>query len=959
LNTFLESQMKILLTTNLPYFPAHGGANKSNRYLLEGFARNHHSVRVVVPALGTPSHLTHAQLLCELKAQGMKVTSEAGVTVFNLGGVEVHAVAEPSRLRIHLIDQMRRFNPDWILVSSEDPSQNLLDAALKQSPGRVVYLARTTPFLPFGPSAFFPSPARTRLIERTTAIVAVSNYVANYIRQWSGLASVVLPISFYGTGPFPYFGCFDNGFITMINPCASKGVSIFLALARAFPEVQFAAVPTWGTTDADLDALKQLANVRLLKATENIDEIYSQSRIVLVPSLWAEGKSRVILEAMLRGIPVMASDAGGNAEAKLDTDFLLPVRLIEGFEEQLDGNMLPVPRIPGQDIGPWLDALRRLLSDREFYDQLSFVTRETALKFVANTDVDALEKYLLQLNVKPQIDEGPVARTKGFDLPNISPPVGAVHESLADLTPQQQALLTLRLRKKAASRTEQPSRTARIERVSRDTQLRASFAQERQWFLDHLEPGSRFYTMASSVRLTGPLDMKVLEQSLNEVIRRHDTLRTCFATVDGYPVQVVKPFRPAILQVTNLIGLPETEREAEARRLATMEGSKSFDLARGPLMRASVLRLGDEDHVLLVTMHHIISDAWSMKIFVDEMVTLYTAFLAGNESPLAELPIQYADFAVWQRQGLQGEVMKAHLSYWKQQLAGAVGLLRLPTDRPRPSTQTFLSQGAFQFFRPSVKLSQQLYALGHREAVTPFILLLAGFSTLLCRYSGQQDVIVGCNIANRNRSETEGLIGFFVNMLPLRANFSGDPSLREILQRVREVAVGAYTHQDLPFEKMIAEVMPERDPSRMPLVQVIFDYQPTPRVTPKVGALELERFASGTTAKNFDMIDMTLHIENVRDRLYGELVYSTELYNEASMVRLLENFELLLQNMADNPEIRLSELKQLLDEADRQHNDAKKEEFKNTKRGTLRSAIPKSVSLPLKKGGPNHEQTTT
>jgi glycosyltransferase involved in cell wall biosynthesis len=952
-------KMKIVLTTNLPYFPAHGGANTSNRYLLEGFVRNNHSLLVVVPALSTPGHQAHAELLDELKTQGMNVTSEAGVEIFNLNGVEVHAVVEPSRLRKHLMDQIRRFNPDWTLVSSEDPSQNLLDAALKQCPGRVVYLARTAPFLPFGPNAFFPSAARTKLLGQVAAIVAVSEYVGNYIRQWSSFEPVVLPISFYGDGPFSDFGCFDKGFVTMINPCAVKGLSIFVALARALPDVQFAAVPTWGTTDADLATLKQVPNIQLLKPTENIDEIYSQSRIILVPSLVAEGKSRVILEAMLRGIPVLASDSGGNAEAKLDTDFLLPVRLIRGFGEQLDGKMLPIPTIPEQDIGLWLDALRRLLSDRKFYNRLSSVTRTVALKFVADIDVAALQNFLLQLKVKTQTDDGPSSDPNATNLQSRSTSFSGIRASLTDLTPQQQALLTLRLRKKAASRTDQPTRSLRLERVSRDKQLRASFAQERQWFLDQLEPGNSFHNMASTVRLRGPLNTRILEQSLNKVIRRHETLRTCFDIVDGYPVQVIKQYKPASLQVTDLSCLPESERQTEARQLAAVEETTGFDLARGPLMRASVLRLGDEDHVLLMTMHHVISDAWSMKILLNEMVTLYTAFLAGKESPLPELPIQYADFAYWQRQGLEGEALKEHLSYWKEQLSGAPGLLNLPTDRPRPNTPTFLSQGALRRFKPSVKLSGQLYALSHKEAVTPFILLLAAFSTLLCRYSRQLDVIVGCNIANRNRSETEGLIGFFVNMLPLRSNFSGDPSFREILQRVREVALGAYTHQDLPFERMIAEVMPERDPNRMPLVQVIFDYQAAPAVSPEVGALKLERFASGTPAKNFDMIDMTLHMENVGDRMYGELIYSTDLYNEASIVRLLENFGLLLQAVGTNPEIKLSQLKQILDDADRQHDIARKEEFKHTKQGTLRSVKPKSVRLSVKKGELHHDQTTT
>ena len=441
--------MKILLTTNLPYFPTHGGANTSNRYLLESFALNHDSVLVVVPALSTPSQLTHAQLLDLMKSHGMNVTSEPGVDIYTLNRVEVHAVVEQSRLRNYLMDQIRTFKPDWTLVSTEDPSQNLLDAAHKQCPGRVIYLARTTSFIPFGPNAFFPSPARARLLEQCAAIVTVSEYVADYMRQWSTCDPVVLPISFYGTGPFTNYSNFDQGFVTMINPCAMKGLAIFVEVARAMPDVQFAAVPTWGTTESDLATLKQVPNIHLLKPTENIDEIYKQSRIILVPSLWPEGKSRVILESMLRGIPVLASDSGGNAEAKLGTEFLLPVRVIEGSGEELDGRMLPIPEIPEQDIGPWLDALRRLLSDREFYNQHAADARAIAQMYVANTDVTALQKFLHKLTPKPQIDDGPVT-----DVQSIFATSNGAGARLAGLSPEQKALLTLRLRKRAATRSE-------------------------------------------------------------------------------------------------------------------------------------------------------------------------------------------------------------------------------------------------------------------------------------------------------------------------------------------------------------------------------------------------------------------------------------------------------------------------------------------------------------------------
>ncbi|RMF36691.1 MAG: non-ribosomal peptide synthetase, partial [Chloroflexi bacterium] len=394
-----------------------------------------------------------------------------------------------------------------------------------------------------------------------------------------------------------------------------------------------------------------------------------------------------------------------------------------------------------------------------------------------------------------------------------------IARQIANLPPEKRALLELLLKEEGVDL----SRSLILPRKREGNALPLSFAQQRLWFLDQLAPNTPLYNIPDAIRLRGPLDVAVLERSLNEIVRRHESLRTTFRATDGKPVQVIAPTLKLPLPLVDLSGLPKAAREAEVQRLATEEAQRPFDLSRGPLLRVTLLRLGDEEHVALLTMHHIISDGWSMRVLVQELAALYDAFSHGRPSPLPDLPIQYADFALWQREWLQGEVLEEQLAYWKQQLSGSPPVLELPTDRPRPPVQSF--RGAHRPFMLPRPLSQAIKALCRREGVTPFMLLLAAFQTLLHRYTGQDDISVGTPIANRNRAEIEGLIGYFANTLVLRTDLSGDPPFRELLKRVREVALGAYAHQDLPFEMLVDALQPERDLSHTPLFQVMFVLQ--------------------------------------------------------------------------------------------------------------------------------------
>ncbi|MHC5778966.1 non-ribosomal peptide synthetase [Nostoc sp.] len=444
----------------------------------------------------------------------------------------------------------------------------------------------------------------------------------------------------------------------------------------------------------------------------------------------------------------------------------------------------------------------------------------------------------------------------------------------------------------------------------------ASFAQQRLWFLDQLIPGNAIYNVPTVIRLTGSLKLAALEQTFNEIVRRHETLRTTFIVLDGQPLQAIAPSLTIPLSVLDLQELPADEQEVKAKSIITAEIEHSFDLSSGLLLRVILLVLSETEHILLLNMHHIICDDWSMGVLIRELGTLYAAFAQNQPSPLLELPLQYADFAHWQREWLQGEVLQTQLAYWREQLNG-ISILHLPTDKSRPAIQSY--RGATQFLELPKKLIDALEKLSQQEGVTLFMTLLATFQTLLSRYTHQEDIAVGSPIANRNRSEIEGIIGFFVNSLVLRSNLSGNPTFRELLSRVREVTLGAYSHQDLPFEKLVEELHPERNLSHHPLFQVVFGFQNAP-----MSALELPGLVP--SFMNIDLkktrFDLELHLwkcsEDFRslwggnweysEGLRGVIVYNTDLFDRATINQMVEHFKTLLSAIVANPEEQITKL---------------------------------------------------
>jgi surfactin synthase thioesterase subunit/glycosyltransferase involved in cell wall biosynthesis len=429
--------MRILLAQNSLYYPAHGGGDKSNRLLMEALAARGHECRAVarISVFGEREQERYA---ADLAARGVAAAVRDGVVSFDRNGVSVRVVTDAS-LRACFVAELESFRPEVILASTDDPAQLLLEAALRHKDARVVYLARATLAVPFGPDCAFPSAAKTDRLRAVDRVVGVSQYVADYFRRYAGIDAVHVPISLVEPEEWPDLGRFENEFVTLVNPCAVKGIDIFLALADAFPAVAFAAVPTWGTNERDRAALAARPNVRLLDPVDDINLLLARTRVLLVPSLWAEARSRIVVEAMLRGVPVMAADVGGIPEAKMGVPYLLPVHRIERYVPDVDEQMVPVAEVPAQEIGPWREALARLLTDRAHYEEIARESRRAALEYAGKLTVEAFEELLVgpSAPLRSRFGVEPTHRT------------ATVSARTGELSAEKRRLLALRLRQRA------------------------------------------------------------------------------------------------------------------------------------------------------------------------------------------------------------------------------------------------------------------------------------------------------------------------------------------------------------------------------------------------------------------------------------------------------------------------------------------------------------------------------
>ncbi|HEU0052266.1 MAG TPA: condensation domain-containing protein, partial [Longimicrobium sp.] len=451
-----------------------------------------------------------------------------------------------------------------------------------------------------------------------------------------------------------------------------------------------------------------------------------------------------------------------------------------------------------------------------------------------------------------------------------------VLQKLSDLSPERRRLLELRMRLAQAAADGGSAPRAR----PRDGDTApASFAQERLWVVDRLDPGGAFYTMPYPLRIRGALDVAALERALDGLRERHETLRTTFAERGGAPVQVIHPFVPVPLAVDDLSALSPAAREAEAERRVHADANTGFDLTAGPLFRARLLRLAGDDHVLLLCVHHILSDGWSMGVLGRELGALYEAFHAGRPSPLAPLPLQYADFAAWERERLSGDALETRLAFWRNALAGAPPALSLPTDRPRPARQSH--RGRQHRLAIEAAVADRLRALAKAEGATLFHALLGAVRLLLARWGGDDDVVLGTPTANRGRGEVEGLIGFFANTLPLRGDLSGDPTFAALVRRERDGALAAIAHQELPFERIVDALRVPRDPGRNPVFQAMVSL-PNARIDPvRLAGVEIEPLRVEYDTAKFDLLFDV--IEEEHGGLSVETEYATDLFDAATI----------------------------------------------------------------------------
>ncbi|GAB4211254.1 MAG: hypothetical protein OHK0022_45600 [Roseiflexaceae bacterium] len=880
--------MRLLLVENLVCLPIHGGANKANQVVLEGLAQLGHECRLIARSTSAQGASQRQQFQALLHEHGL-VLEEAGdgVDVFTNGGVRTFGVTDVGRMCAVLREQIRSFAPDWVLVSSEDSGQTLLETALQSAPDRVVYLAHTPQMFPFGSDSFVPSETGTALVRRVAGIIADGQRTADLVEQHTRITPAVIHPPVYGQPPFPEHGRFDQGAVTLINPSAVKGLPIFAGLARHFRETEFAALPGWSTTAADRELLASLPNVACWKPAGDIDSVLARTRVLLVPSLYQEGFGIVTVEAMLRGIPVLASDYGGLPDAKLGVDYVLPVSPILRYEASFDERGYPVAVVPPQDLRPWEAALRALLTDPAEYARVAGASRAAATAFVAGLGIRPFEAYLQGLSVRRS---AAVVQTQQ---------TAELRTRLQTLSPEQRALLALRARQRQPG-DQQPIPAQ--PRQAESSRFPASSGQRQLWFLSELQPESTAYNDPVALVLTGALNISVLMDALQALVDRHESLRTTFALDDGELVQVVAATRKLWVEIHDLQTQPIETRLAEGLRLLSICAARPFDLTQGPLFRVDLLRLGPDQHILLLTLHHIISDGWSWSVVLGDLAALYQAALPGGAAGLPELRIQYADYAVWQRGVLRGPALEAQRDYWRQQLAD-LPTLDLPADRPRPALLS--ARGATLAWPLPAELSTALAVLAQREGATVFMALLAAWTIVLARYSGQRDVVLGTSIAGRNRSELERLAGFFANTLVLRTRLMPQASAREVLRQVRDVALAAYAHQDLPFEDLVGLLNQPRDLSRHPLFQIMVMFQNEPLQPPVLPGIKAAILPVNHATSKFDL---TLRLETRADGQWTVFEYGTDLFEAPTITRLAQQLHHVLAAMAASPERRWAEL---------------------------------------------------
>ncbi|MBC9914695.1 non-ribosomal peptide synthetase [Chitinophaga varians] len=849
--------MRILLTMNVPYSRVSGGANKSNRALCEELRRRNVDVVVVAPAFSVPDKHTPASLLEEMRLAGINVDIFPTHYTYLINGVEIHAVIQSDSLPEVLTQVSSGFNPDWIFVSSEDPSQLLLKTALKVKPDSVVYLAHTPQMLPFGPQSLYPGSNRTELISRAVLTVTISRFVADYIRQYSGREAMVCHPPHYGRGPFHNLGSIHNSYVLMVNPCQVKGLEILTGLAAAAPTRTFAVIPGWGTTPRDLRRMEEFPNIIFLENTADLDELFKKVSVLLMPSIWEEGFGMIVVDAMLRGIPVISSDRGGISEAKQGTGFQIPILPVRRFLNEHDEHEFPVPDIPPQDIVPWLAALDELLGNEQVYARESHLSWERANAFNAGLDVSPLLQKLESYSRRKKVNH---------------------------LTAEQKKALLQKLNNRKS-----------ILPVEKREYYPVSYSQRQMLLLDEIATGFYGSILGKTVAFSGALDLAALRKAVAALISRHESLRTQFIKREGnYWQQVIDPV---------LFPL-EIDREDRKEKIIHAVLHERFDLGKAPLLRMGLIQTGDGSYLLTFAMHHIISDGISLHVFIAELLQLYGAYSKGQSLALPPLKVQYKDYACWQHSDIAKEKLAASGEFWHQVLAGELPVINLPYDYPRPPVKTFIGKSVSFSYSP--QRFGRVKTLSQEADTSLFITLLSLVKILLYRYTDQDDIIVGIPVSGRKQEELTQQIGYYINMLPVRTSIDGGASYSGFLSDLKARCIAAYQHEDYPFDKLIDELLDKRDTSRSPIFDVMV-------------SMSIDESAANTvTTSVFD--DMTAvpiddgWVGSSHDLAFifsGQdffITYNVALFNEEKINRMGVHLLQILEHITDDPDVLLDKI---------------------------------------------------
>ncbi|MCR9073185.1 MAG: amino acid adenylation domain-containing protein [Alphaproteobacteria bacterium] len=867
----------LVLATNVPYTRFHGGANRSNKALAEALAARGHRVTVITPALSSPPQETLEEWRSARLTEGASLKPTSDGYRFELNGVSVLAVADQGRMLPAFAEAVVRERPDWVLVSSEDPSQALLSAALDAAPGRVAYLALTPQLFPFGPESLYPGEARTEMVRRCRLRLVLSKAAADYVERWSGVTAEIYAPPHFGSGPFPVLGD-PSGAALLINASQIKGLPIFLELARRFPGRRFWALPGYATTAADRAAIAALPNMEMRPNRPSLDDVLSGVSVVLMPSLWFESFGMAAVDSMLRGIPVLASDHGALPEALLGTRSPLPVRPIEGYRDSLEDNLLLQPVVPEQDIGPWRDALAALWDSPDEYPVISQSVRRAAQAFADAGSVASVERLLEEGSATA----APLAGSLRPSKPETS--------AGATLSPSQKSemLRRVRERRSGAARLVKSG----IPAVSRDGLLPLSPGQRRLYFLQRLEPDAGAYNTAFLLRLRGNLDQSALARALDALAERHEALRSVIVERDGAPSQRILPEASLSLETV------DAADDESALRALRDRAARPFDLTAAAPARVHLASLSDTDHLLLFVIHHIATDAWSTGILVDDLAALYSGFVEGHPADLPPPGAAFVDYAAWLEAA--AETGRGHEDYWVERLSDAPTAINLPSDRPRPAVRRQLGDSLPISF--DGELIDGAGRIARDQGATLFMAMLTAWLVVLHRLGGDDDLVIGIPVANRGRAEIERTVGFFVNTLPLRLDVSGNPTFRDLLAHVRDLFITGLEHAEVPFERIVERLNVPRSRSHGPLVQTLFGLHNAGGEIPTLAGVEAEPVAVHNGTAKFDL---NVELAETEGTVEGSVEFDTELFDPQTIERMVDVWRTVLAAFVADPEARI------------------------------------------------------